>query len=433
MVLDLSLSILDDHSGIVRGTLQRLVETNAPVGLVIFSDVPYELLPPGTPASELKPVIRLLRPPAGGKVVNPWTDAFRAGTRISTALQLARDMLEGDKVKNGSILLVSDLETAPDDVPETARVLRAIQRQGMTVRLLALGPSSDARSLFGGILGPKAFTPLAERPDSSWRFPRPAGVRSRRLLLLLGALLLAALAAHERFASRLALPPVRRRGRREGAPRQKGAAPRGRCGAACLPPCSSRLVAVDVARWRTTCRRTTSASARPRKGQRSGARACSRRFEPARGSSTSTTISSSAGRCSSSAPAAWTTRPCRTRIWRPPDRRGPVAGVDRRNDPDPAHSSRAANFLGVISIAAYNAAPSGASDQDRSELLLNAIASFEQAIELDPENDDAKYNLQLMLARGQGLLPTEASAGRNPLPGGRGARGAGAGEPGSGY
>lgn len=103
------------------------------------------------------------------------------------------------------------------------------------------------------------------------------------------------------------------------------------------------------------------------------------------------------------------------------------------NDPDPVRSSRAANFLGVISIAAYNAAPTGASVQDRSELLLNAIASFEQAIALDPDNDEAKFNLQVMLARGQGLLPTEASAGRNPLPGGRGARGAGAGEPGSGY
>ena len=103
------------------------------------------------------------------------------------------------------------------------------------------------------------------------------------------------------------------------------------------------------------------------------------------------------------------------------------------HDPDPARGSRAANFLGVISIAAYNAAPTSASVEDRSELLLNAIASFEQAIELDPDNDEAKYNLQVMLARGQGLLPTEASAGRNPLPGGRGARGAGAGAPGSGY
>lgn len=103
------------------------------------------------------------------------------------------------------------------------------------------------------------------------------------------------------------------------------------------------------------------------------------------------------------------------------------------HDPDRARGSRAANFLGVLSLAAYNAAPAGANFQDRSELLLNAIGSFEQAIELDPGNDEAKFNLQVMLARGQGLLPTEASAGRNPLPGGRGARGAGAGAPGSGY
>ena len=211
LVLDLSLSILDDNSGVVRGTLQRLVDANAPVGVVFFSDVPYELLPPGSPATELKPVIRLLRPPSGGKVVNPWTDAFRSGTRISTALALARDMLEGDKVKNGSILLVSDLETAPDDVPETARVLRAIQRQGIPVRLLALGPSSDARRLFGGILGPKAFTPLAEGPNSELEIPPPGRRPLPHLLLLLGALVLVALAAHERFAGRLALPPVRGR------------------------------------------------------------------------------------------------------------------------------------------------------------------------------------------------------------------------------
>jgi hypothetical protein len=210
VVLDLSLSILDDHSGVVRATLQRLVEADAPVGLVIFSDVPYELLPPGSPAAELKPVIRLLRPPAGGNVVNPWTDAFRAGTRISTALQLARDMLAEDKVKHGSILLVSDLETAPDDVPQTARVLRSIQRADIPVRLLAVGPSSDARALFGGILGQKAFTPLAAGPNSSVDIPAPGRRPLPQLLLLLGALLLAALAAHERFAGRLAVPSVRR-------------------------------------------------------------------------------------------------------------------------------------------------------------------------------------------------------------------------------
>ncbi len=102
-------------------------------------------------------------------------------------------------------------------------------------------------------------------------------------------------------------------------------------------------------------------------------------------------------------------------------------------DPDPALQSRASTLLGVLSVAAWNAAPPGGGVQDRSELLLSAVASFEQAIALDPENDDAKYNLQLMLLRGEGLLPTEAAAGKNPSPGGKGSRGAGAGAPGSGY
>jgi hypothetical protein len=212
VVLDVSLSILDDRSGIVRGTLRRLVDADAPVGLVVFSDVPYELLPPGSPSAELRPLIRLLTPPVeGGNAVNPWTDAFRAGTRISTALQLAHDMLEGDRVKDGSILLVSDLETAPDDVPETARVLRSIQREGIQVRLLALGPSSDARALFGGILGPKAFTPLDSAPDRSPELTPPGRRPVPQLLLVLGALVFGALAAHERFAGRLALPAAARR------------------------------------------------------------------------------------------------------------------------------------------------------------------------------------------------------------------------------
>lgn len=104
------------------------------------------------------------------------------------------------------------------------------------------------------------------------------------------------------------------------------------------------------------------------------------------------------------------------------------------HDRDPVRRSRAANLLGVLAMAVFNTGPSGGTlAPDRSELLLGAIASFEQAIAIDPDNDEAKYNLQVILLRGQGLLPTEAAAGQNPAPGGRGARGAGAGEPGSGY
>lgn len=206
VVLDFSLSILDDRSGVVRRTLQSLVDSDARIGVVVFSDVPYELMPPGTPSSELRPIIRLLTPTASGEVVTPWSDSFRAGTRISTALQTAQDMLEGDRVRNGSILLVSDLETSPDDVLDTARVLRSIKRSGTPVRLLALAPSSAARALFGGILGPEAFTPLVERSGRAPELPEAGSRPLPRGFLLLGALLLAALAGHERYAGRLALP-----------------------------------------------------------------------------------------------------------------------------------------------------------------------------------------------------------------------------------
>lgn len=213
VVVDLSLSIQDDTSGATRGALRRLMDADAPVGLVVFSDVPYELLPPGSPPSELKGLIRMLTPIAGAGVVNPWSDEFRGGTRISTALQLAKEMLEGDRVKNGSILLISDLETAPDDVPALARTLRALRRDDIPVHLVTLGPSSDSRLLFGEILGQQAFEPLPRRDQSAAETPAEARRPLPRGLLVLGALVLAALAAHERFAGRLALPSTQARGR----------------------------------------------------------------------------------------------------------------------------------------------------------------------------------------------------------------------------
>lgn len=103
-------------------------------------------------------------------------------------------------------------------------------------------------------------------------------------------------------------------------------------------------------------------------------------------------------------------------------------------DPHPKRRAAASNLLGVLGIVAFNAQGAGGGGApDRTELLLNALASFRRAIELDPDNVDAKFNLEALLQRGQGILPTEAAGGKRPQAGGRGARGAGAGEPGSGY
>ena len=213
VVLDLSLSIGDESYRDLRRALRRLIETNAPVGLVVFSDIPYELLPPGSPAAELRSLLRLLVPAGSGAPVNPWTQTFRAGTQISAALELAREMLERDRVASGSILLVSDLQTAPDDVPALARTLQRLRSDAIAVRVVPLAASSDGRLLFEGALGEEVFSaPVRAEPGrlrplrSETRGAFPVG------LLLLGGLWFAALAAHERFGGRLGLPGPKRPG-----------------------------------------------------------------------------------------------------------------------------------------------------------------------------------------------------------------------------
>lgn len=206
VVLDLSLSITDSDYATLRRTLRRLIAEDASIGLVVFSDAPYELLPPGTPAAELKPMLRLLIAPRVGPITNPWTQTFRAGTRISTALQLAKSMLERDEVDKGSILLVSDLETAPDDVPALAQTISSLKQADIRLRVVPLAPSSDAVSLFSGLLEKDAVATFAQTPAQAEPQPGSIGVSTPVLFLLLGALVFLLLAAHERFSGRIALP-----------------------------------------------------------------------------------------------------------------------------------------------------------------------------------------------------------------------------------
>lgn len=202
VVIDLSVSIGDAHYRTVRRVLRRLIAEDASIGLVLFSDVPYELFPPGTPASELRPVLRLLTSPTARPPVNPWIQAFRAGTRVSTALELAEHMLERDAVRSKSILLISDLETAPDDVPALTRTVGRLQRSSIALRVVGLGPSSDARRIFAGMLQEGAFDDLSP----ARREVESAAETSASLpvtLLFLGAVLFVVLATNEHFTGRL--------------------------------------------------------------------------------------------------------------------------------------------------------------------------------------------------------------------------------------
>jgi hypothetical protein len=89
-----------------------------------------------------------------------------------------------------------------------------------------------------------------------------------------------------------------------------------------------------------------------------------------------------------------------------------------------SQASVAANLLGVLLTAATGSGAAAAEERAR--------ASFDAAIRADPTNEDAKYNLELLLRR-QRIVGTRA--GHTNGSGARGAsrRGAGAGTPGSGY
>jgi hypothetical protein len=210
VVIDLSLSIDDTAYNEVRRVLTGLIEDDARIGLVVFSDVAYELLPPGTPASHLRPMLRLLVPPRLGNPVNPWTGTFRAGTKISSALELARSILEREEVEDGSILLVSDLETAPDDVPALVQTVDTIRRSDIRLRVVGLGPSSDARTIFEGLLQRGEFEVPADRTFDQPRASSDATGELPVALIVLGSFFFVALAAHERLVGGLALPAAAR-------------------------------------------------------------------------------------------------------------------------------------------------------------------------------------------------------------------------------
>jgi len=86
--------------------------------------------------------------------------------------------------------------------------------------------------------------------------------------------------------------------------------------------------------------------------------------------------------------------------------------------------SQASNLVGVLAFAAATQDVS-----QRITFLNNAIASFRTAIELDPANDDALFNLEYAL--GQLKEAAEQQGGPNKRVGQQG--GAGLAEPGHGY
>ena len=201
VVLDLSASVFE---GGFEATVRKLVETDERAGLVVFSDAAYELLPPGSSGREFQAFLRFFRSTESGFLPpGPW-DRFRAGTRISEGLKVAREVLlrEGGP---GTIVLLSDLEILPDEIQRLVAVFADLRQDGFEVRIIPLAPREERRELIELLLGGSALLPEPVSGDTAVETPGEESIVTGLpwAFLAIGLVLVLALATNERFLSRL--------------------------------------------------------------------------------------------------------------------------------------------------------------------------------------------------------------------------------------
>jgi hypothetical protein len=200
VVLDVSASISSDTYARIDATLERLVRSDGAYGLILFSDVAYQALPPQTPAKELRPLQPFFELPeqrSPGALPqaprSPWTEAFAAGTRISAGLSLALDVIRGSRLVRPAVLLVSDLDDDDGDIERLSQVAIAYRRAGIPLHVVGLNASpEDVAFIQRFVTGNGSFTEAA-LPSHRSGIPSP-GIDL--LLAGLAAVLAVALAAY---------------------------------------------------------------------------------------------------------------------------------------------------------------------------------------------------------------------------------------------
>ncbi len=176
LVLDVSASISPDTFSRIAATLRTLSASSGRFALVVFSDLAYEALPPGTPAADLAPLIRFFTIPRQGDSQvgssfpsNPWADTFTAGTSISSGMALALQIALAQQPRP-TVILVSDLDDNPADLPALAGVLAEDRRARVPVRLVGLNPAPEDVAFFATALGSNA--PIIYAPTLDQAAPR---------------------------------------------------------------------------------------------------------------------------------------------------------------------------------------------------------------------------------------------------------------------
>ena len=224
VVLDLSSSVDEQKAQRAQRVIRSMAETEGRIGLVVFSDTAYEMLPPDTRSEELRPILRFFDTPAGGfrrpgfgrrrtgapptaprqEEQSPWSLSFRGGTKISTGLAEARAIVEREGDPTLSVLLLSDLDNSGFDSSALTEEVTAYERAGLRLRVIPLFPAAEDRDFFERVVGKEAVLDRAELVrNTSVRETLTLVGSTPWTLIAIAGVLLALLAANERYGARL--------------------------------------------------------------------------------------------------------------------------------------------------------------------------------------------------------------------------------------
>jgi hypothetical protein len=207
VALDMSASIAGPVYARVSSTLQGIISANQSIGLVMFSDTAYELLPPNSPPGALAEFIPYFVPlryygstPVFGQ--GPW-DLFMGGTRIAAGLAMAASSLQRAGIRHGAILLVSDLDDSAADTPLLNQEAVRLKQQHIPVRIVPLFAAPNDKRLFAALFGDNSFVDPKVFAHSATKHTQPIAAPAPWKLIGLGALLVLLIAANERYVARL--------------------------------------------------------------------------------------------------------------------------------------------------------------------------------------------------------------------------------------
>jgi hypothetical protein len=142
LVIDMSGSITTQGDRVIARTLGGFHDypPDRHAAVVYFSSSAALGSPLSTPAAELSGLARLFTT-KDARTRGPWGGSFDGGTIISSGIAIARRVLIRAQARHGRVVVVSDLQDNPKDLPALHRQLVLLGRAHVSFSLMPLPPT----------------------------------------------------------------------------------------------------------------------------------------------------------------------------------------------------------------------------------------------------------------------------------------------------